>query len=66
VTTDKGEEPGLSVFIRDGNKVYLSYFTTGRGTEYLASSFSYLDLSPWGRQEIWEDSPPRMATVISL
>jgi predicted dithiol-disulfide oxidoreductase (DUF899 family) len=57
VTTDEGEMFGLSVFIRDGNDAYHTYFTDLRGVEYLGSNFSYLDLTPYGRQEDWEDSP---------
>jgi predicted dithiol-disulfide oxidoreductase (DUF899 family) len=57
VTTDAGETFGLSVFLRDGEKVYRTYFTTARGVEYLGSNWSYLDLTPLGRQETWEDSP---------
>jgi predicted dithiol-disulfide oxidoreductase (DUF899 family) len=57
VTTDEGETFGLSVFLRDGDNVYQAYFTEGRGVEYLGSDFSYLDLTPLGRQEAWEDSP---------
>jgi predicted dithiol-disulfide oxidoreductase (DUF899 family) len=50
-------EFGLSVFIRDGDGIFRSYFTSGRGVEHLGSNFSYLDLTPLGRQEDWEDSP---------
>lgn len=57
VTTDRGETFGLSVFIRDGERVYRSYFTAGRGVEALGSVWSFLDLTPKGRQEEWEDSP---------
>lgn len=57
VTTDEGETFGLSVFLRDRDNVYHAYFTSGRGAEYLGSNFSYLDLTPFGRQEVWEDSP---------
>lgn len=56
-TLDNGEMFGVSVFIRDGERIYRSYFTTRRGAEYLGSNFSYLDLTPLGRQENWEDSP---------
>lgn len=49
---------GLSVFLRDGDRVYRSYFTAGRATETLGSHWSLLDLTPFGRQESWEDSPP--------
>jgi predicted dithiol-disulfide oxidoreductase (DUF899 family) len=57
VTTDKGEQPGLSVFLRDHDRVYRTYFTTGRGLETLGGFWSFLDLTPLGRQEEWEDSP---------
>jgi predicted dithiol-disulfide oxidoreductase (DUF899 family) len=57
VTTVKGETFGLSVFVRDGAAVYRTYFTTYRGVEALGSVWSFLDLTPLGRQESWEDSP---------
>jgi predicted dithiol-disulfide oxidoreductase (DUF899 family) len=57
-TTDSGESFGLSVFIADGDKVLRAYFTTDRGVEGLGSVWSLLDLTPLGRQETWEDSPP--------
>jgi len=52
-----GETFGLSVFLRDGDSVYRTYFTTQRGVEALGSVWTFLDLAPLGRQEIWEDSP---------
>ncbi len=52
-----GETFGLSVFIRDGDTVYRTYFTTQRGVEALGSIWTLLDLTPLGRQELWEDSP---------
>jgi len=57
VTTDEDERHGVSVFLRDGDNVYRTYFTGARGGEYLGSHWTYLDLTPFGRQEIWEDSP---------
>jgi predicted dithiol-disulfide oxidoreductase (DUF899 family) len=57
VTTDVGETFGLSVFLRDGDNIFQTYFTDRRGVEYLGSNWSYLDLTPFGRQEEWEDSP---------
>jgi predicted dithiol-disulfide oxidoreductase (DUF899 family) len=57
VTTDQGETFGLSVFLRDGGRVYRTYFTAGRGVEALGSIWTFLDLTPLGRQEDWEDSP---------
>jgi predicted dithiol-disulfide oxidoreductase (DUF899 family) len=57
VTTSEGESFGLSVFLRSGRRVFRTYFTHGRGVETLGSVWSYLDLTPLGRQEAWEDSP---------
>jgi predicted dithiol-disulfide oxidoreductase (DUF899 family) len=48
---------GHNVFIRDGDKVFRTYFINGRGDEAMGTTWSYLDLTPLGRQEIWEDSP---------
>ena len=56
-TTDEGETFGLSVFIREGNRIFRTYFTSGRGVEMLGTSRSFLDLTPFGRQEAWENSP---------
>jgi predicted dithiol-disulfide oxidoreductase (DUF899 family) len=53
-----GESFGLSVFLRDGDDVFRSYFTSRRGVEALGSVWTFLDLTPLGRQEEWEDSPP--------
>jgi predicted dithiol-disulfide oxidoreductase (DUF899 family) len=57
VTTDEGEAFGLSIFLRDGDEIFHTYFTDGRGVEYLGSVWTFLDLTPYGRQEDWEDSP---------
>ena len=57
VSRDEGETFGLSVFLRDGDAVYRTYFTTSRGVEALSSVWTFLDLTPLGRQEDWEDSP---------
>jgi predicted dithiol-disulfide oxidoreductase (DUF899 family) len=57
VTTAEGETFGLSVFLRDGDDVFRTYFTDGRGVESLGSVWTFLDLTPFGRQEAWEDSP---------
>ena len=48
----------LDVFLRDGDRVFLTYATTGRGVEALGSVWTFLDLTPLGRQEEWEDTPP--------
>ena len=57
LTTDAGETFGLSVFLRDGDDVFRTYFTSRRGVEALGSIWTFLDLTPLGRQETWEDSP---------
>ena len=57
VTRDEGETFGLSVFLLDGESVFRTYFTAGRGVEALGSVWTFLDLTPLGRQEDWEDSP---------
>jgi predicted dithiol-disulfide oxidoreductase (DUF899 family) len=57
LTTDDGEDHGLSVFVRDGSDVYRSYFTTARGLEPAGTIWRLLDLTPMGRQEQWEETP---------
>lgn len=56
-TTDQGEEHGVSILLRDGKDLYRTYYTGARGVEHLGSHWTYLDLTPFGRQETWEDSP---------
>ena len=48
---------GTNVFLRDGDEITRTYFVDKRGDEALGSTWSYLDITPFGRQEIWEDSP---------
>jgi predicted dithiol-disulfide oxidoreductase (DUF899 family) len=48
---------GINVFYRDGGGIYRTYFTTGRGAETLGTIWTFLDLTPLGRQETWEDAP---------
>jgi predicted dithiol-disulfide oxidoreductase (DUF899 family) len=57
LTTPDEERHGYSVFLRDGDDVFRTYFTSERGTEALGSTWSFLDLAPFGRQEEWEESP---------
>ncbi|CAM5680597.1 hypothetical protein MAUB1S_01445 [Mycolicibacterium aubagnense] len=49
---------GTNAFIRDGDTIFRTYFINSRGDEALGTSWSYLDMTALGRQEIWEDSPP--------
>lgn len=48
----------LQCFLRDGDRVFLTYETSSRGVEALGSVWTFLDLTPFGRQEEWEDTPP--------
>ncbi|HEX6587009.1 MAG TPA: DUF899 domain-containing protein [Solirubrobacterales bacterium] len=48
---------GTNVFLRDGDQIYRTYFIDARGDEAMGSTWSYLDITPFGRQEEWEDSP---------
>jgi predicted dithiol-disulfide oxidoreductase (DUF899 family) len=57
--TDFGvrEWHGANAFIRDGDKVFRTYFIDSRGDEHMGSTWAYLDITALGRQEEWEDSP---------
>jgi predicted dithiol-disulfide oxidoreductase (DUF899 family) len=48
---------GTNVFFRDGDQVFRTYFVNNRGDEQMGSTWNYLDITPLGRQEAWEDSP---------
>jgi predicted dithiol-disulfide oxidoreductase (DUF899 family) len=56
-TVDGEEHSGLSTFLRDGDRIFHTWSTTSRGVEPIVTVFDYLDLTPYGRQEAWEDSP---------
>ena len=43
--------------LRDGDTVYRTWHSNGRGTEQLSHSFALIDVLPYGRQEVWQDSP---------
>jgi len=52
-------------YLRQGSKVFETYWTTARGVEAMDNSYRLLDLTVYGRQEKWEDSPvgwPRRCT----
>jgi predicted dithiol-disulfide oxidoreductase (DUF899 family) len=53
------ELPGLSCFLRDGDTVYHTYSTYGRGGETVGGSYYFLDLTALGRQEPWEEPKDR-------
>ena len=54
VWTDMGT---LSCFLREGDRVYLTYSTTDRGNEVTNPFFALLDMTPYGRREAWQDTP---------
>ena len=54
---DVDEWHGTNAFIRDGDRVFRTYFIDARGDEAMGSTWSYLDITALGRQEEWEDSP---------
>ncbi|HIK16435.1 MAG TPA: DUF899 domain-containing protein [Leptolyngbyaceae cyanobacterium M33_DOE_097] len=54
----QGESHGLSVFFRFNSDVFHTYSTYARGVESLTDTYSLLDMTPYGRQEDFEDSPP--------
>jgi predicted dithiol-disulfide oxidoreductase (DUF899 family) len=47
----------LVCYVRDGDRVFETYWTTRRGVETMDYSFALMDLTVYGRQETWEDSP---------
>lgn len=56
-----GREIGMMhivCYLREGPKVFETYWTTRRGVEAMDNSYRLLDLTVYGRQETWEDSPP--------
>jgi predicted dithiol-disulfide oxidoreductase (DUF899 family) len=48
---------GTNAFIRDGDRVYRTYFINDRGDEAFVNTWNFLDMTALGRQETWEDSP---------
>ena len=48
----------LAAYLRQGDRVFETYWTTGRGVEVMDNGYALLDRTVHGRQEGWEDSPP--------
>jgi predicted dithiol-disulfide oxidoreductase (DUF899 family) len=48
---------GHNAFIREGGRIFRTYFVDARGDEHMGTTWSYLDITALGRQEEWEDSP---------
>jgi predicted dithiol-disulfide oxidoreductase (DUF899 family) len=56
-----GREVGLFhlvCYMRDGDRVFETYWTTRRGVEAMDTSLALMDLTVFGRRQEWEDSPP--------
>jgi predicted dithiol-disulfide oxidoreductase (DUF899 family) len=53
----RGDFPGASVFLRRDDDVFHTYSAYARGLDHSAPGYPFLDLTPYGRQETWEDSP---------
>jgi predicted dithiol-disulfide oxidoreductase (DUF899 family) len=54
---DVDEWHGTNAFIRDGDRVFRTYFINSRGDEQMGNPWNHLDITALGRQEEWEDSP---------
>jgi predicted dithiol-disulfide oxidoreductase (DUF899 family) len=52
-----GEQPGLSVFFSLGNDLFHTYSAYARGLESLTDAYRLLDVTPYKRQQDFEDSP---------
>ena len=57
------EQPGSSYFLRDGDRVFHTYSTYGRGAEMTGGSYYFLDLTALGRQEEWKEPKGRAAAA---
>ena len=55
----KGELPGTSAFLRDGDRVFHTYSSYARGGDLQLGTYTWLDLTALGRQESWEEPPGR-------
>jgi predicted dithiol-disulfide oxidoreductase (DUF899 family) len=48
---------GTNVFFQTSDRIFRTYFVKSRGDEQMGGTWNYLDITPLGRQEVWEDSP---------
>ena len=60
-----GEQPGLSAFLRVGDDIFHTFSQYARGAEWTGGSYAFLDLTPMGRQEDWEEPKGRSDSVRS-
>lgn len=58
-----GEQPAISAFLRDGDEIFHTYSTYGRGVEVMMSGYRLLDITALGRQEEWEEPKGRAPVV---
>lgn len=56
-----GEQPGVSAFLRDGDEVFHTYATYGRGVEVMMHAYRLLDITALGRGEEWEEPKGRLS-----
>jgi predicted dithiol-disulfide oxidoreductase (DUF899 family) len=54
---DVDEWHGHNVFFHEGERIFRTYYVDARGDEQMGGTWNYLDITPFGRQESWEDSP---------
>jgi len=59
----RGDYPGISAFLRDGDEVFHTYSAFARGIELAGSTAFYLDLTALGRQEAWEEPKGRAESL---
>ena len=57
VDFDVDQWHGTNAVIREGDRIFRTYFVNNRGDEAFGTTWSYLDITALGRQESWEDSP---------
>jgi predicted dithiol-disulfide oxidoreductase (DUF899 family) len=58
-----GEMPGLTCFLRVGNRIFRTYSQYARGAEWTGGSYAFLDLTALGRQEDWEQPAGRAGSL---
>ncbi|MEA3054764.1 MAG: hypothetical protein QOD30_196, partial [Actinomycetota bacterium] len=57
------EQPGYSVFLHTGGRIFHTYSMYARGAEWLGGGYAFLDITPLGRQEDWEEPKGRAESV---
>jgi predicted dithiol-disulfide oxidoreductase (DUF899 family) len=59
IVEGSSEQPGMSCFLRDGNRVFHTYSAFARGVDHVGGAYGFLDLTALGRQEEWEEPKGR-------